>query len=474
MKTTFSVIESLTESVGTEVVFMSEALAEEVNILDVHGKEGTVFVNYLPDAETQIIVGTGKVPVYLSEEPDFELSSKNKVMLTNGVYKAINKAIELKRKDIVVKVPKHFDEVVVLAAMNATYNFDDYKTDKADRLDSVKFWFDGGTLAENTDLIIKTRILAESIELTKNLQNANANLMTPSMIEEECAVIANNSNIDMKVILAYNNYSKLGLLRAVGKASEENPRLIILEYRGDDSTDESVVLVGKGITYDSGGLSLKPSDSMLDMKMDMSGAAVVMGVMNNISKNNEKINLTVLIPAAENAIGPNAYRVGDVISGYSGKTVEVKNTDAEGRLILADALSYAVDKYKIKSMVDIATLTGAIVSALGDNIAGVFKSDNAVEELEILKECSKSTTEQIWELPLNDDIRDGMKSKIADISNMSKIKGHGSSSAAAFLEAFVGDTKWIHLDVAGTAMRDNAGTGWGVNLLSQYVRKAYK
>jgi leucyl aminopeptidase len=206
------------------------------------------------------------------------------------------------------------------------------------------------------------------------------------------------------------------------------------------------------------------------MKTDMSGAAVVMGVMQRIASYNANVNLTIIVPSAENAIGSKAYKVGDVYSSYHGTSVEIKNTDAEGRLVLADAISWANDNIDSEVIVDVATLTGAVISALGNDIAGVFTNPNSESYLDFLKESSQETGEQIWQLPLNDKIKKGMKSDIADICNMSSLTGqHGASSAAAFLSHFVDDSNWIHVDIAGTARNKSGGTGFGVELLSDFV-----
>ena len=482
MKTNFSVNPKMDVAADTTVFFVSEKESEEKGFPDFKGSKGSIHMEY-EENFCRMYVGTGKqatqFPKDSVNEEQEEIVVDRKVMAA-AVNAAIAKAIDLKRDSINIQIPEEMEEVVIIEAMKATYSFDKYKTEKPHYIKDINFF---GTSNHTIPLNVfeRSEILAKSIELTKDLQNCNASEITPDKFVEKCIGIAGEKDtINIKVLDANSQYNNLGLIKAVGQGSSNGSHLIVMEYKGDgevgsEPCTETVVLVGKGITYDSGGLSLKPTESMLEMKLDMSGAAIVAGVMYNVSRQKLPINLTVIIPVAENAVGPDSYRVGDVISGYSGKTVEVRNTDAEGRLILADALSYAVDNYDILAMVDVATLTGAVISALGNNIAGVFKSDNALGEKNRLEVASWSCLEDIWELPLNDDIRDGMKSNIADISNMGKEKGaHGSSSAAAFLESFVGDTEWLHIDVAGTAMNNGAGTGWGVELLSKYVEDCYK
>ena len=465
MSISFSVLNKNEEVDAIVIDFMSEERAEEYNKVDIHGKEGTIFTEYDEYGNTTIWVGTGSVN--LVEE------TKRSSKIISGINKAVAKCIELERDVVVVKIDyNNKAEEFTQEFMNSTYNFDEYKTEKPFYISEMLFSYSDEI--DNSDKIVS---LCEkeflSIAYTRDLQNKNASEVTPTFLASEAHKL---SELSEKVTITdiYSDRLRelnLGMLEAVGQASTTPPRLIVIDYKGDVDNDKSIVIVGKGVTYDSGGLSLKPSNSMDGMKMDMSGAAIVLGVIKYVISTEPKINVSVVIPTAENAIGSKAYRVGDVISGYSGKTVEVKNTDAEGRLILADAISYSVDKLNPSVIIDVATLTGAVLGALGNDIAGVFTNDNGKQQLSALKHASELSGEDIWELPLNDAIRDGMKSNIADISNISKIKGrHGASSAAAFLEAFVGDTPWIHIDVAGTAMSDKVGgTGWGVKLLTEYI-----
>ena len=464
MNTSFSVLNKNEEVDAIEIDFMSEERAKEYNKVDIHGKEGTVFTEYDEHGNTTIWIGTGE----LSSDKYSERSPK----IISGIHKAVAKCIDLERSTVLVKIYEAGATYLTQEFMNATYSFDEYKTEKPFRIKNMLFSY-GDNVSDTEKLVSLCEVASSSIAYTRDLQNKNASEVTPTFLASEAHKL---SELSEKVTITdiYSDRLKelnMGLLGAVGQASTTPPRMIVIDYKGDTENDKSIVLVGKGVTYDSGGLSLKPSASMDGMKMDMSGAAIVLGVMRHILLDEPKVNVTVVVPAAENAIGSKAYRVGDVISGYSGKTVEVKNTDAEGRLILADALAYSVDKLNPSVIIDLATLTGAVLGALGDDIAGVFTNDNGKLQLTALKHASTLSGEDIWELPLTDSIRDGMKSNIADISNISKIKGkHGSSSAAAFLEAFVGDTPWVHIDVAGTAMSDEVGgTGWGVKLLTEYI-----
>ena len=451
---------------ATTIMFVSKSEAEKKRITDMSGDAGTVFIQY-EDKLTNVWIGTG-------EQDDNTNTYKSSIC--DGVQLAIAKCIDLKRDAVTVSVPKGFEDMVTLEVMNALYSFDEYKTEKVHRIKEIVFNYANPSKLYNNGMLVvgNAENISTAIRYTRNLQNLNASSVTPARLEESAEGIAKlNDKITVDTLMGHTlDKLDMGLLKAVGQASTVAPRMIVMKYVGNPDSDESLVLVGKGITYDSGGLSLKPSASMLGMKMDMSGSAIVLGVMKYLALDNPVgLNVTVIVPAAENAIGSKAYRVGDVISGYSGKTVEVQNTDAEGRLVLADALSYTVDKLNPIAIIDVATLTGAIVSALGDDIAGVFTNDRGRELMNTIKKSSTTTMEDVWEMPLTDTHRNGMKSKIADISNMSKNKGKcGASSAAAFLESFVGDTPWVHIDVAGTAMSDEVGgTGWGVKLLSDVV-----
>jgi leucyl aminopeptidase len=440
---------SSSTKVDAVINFITEGEATTYN-KGVEGKVGEIYTFYEPHLKFSIGTGEGSW-------------SKKIVPAINS---AVSSVVKSESANMLVEVPTGLEYEIMLAIMKATYKFELYKTEKSFELSSIYFDFEDD---DYSDEMIVPKMLSQAIAFTKDMQNANADDMHPGMLSAIAKDLGlESSRLEVNVKPASHLFPAI---EAVGQASEMASVLIEMIYTGNPDDEETTVLVGKGITYDSGGLSLKPSASMADMKFDMSGAAVVMGVMHNMIDDNPRLNLTVLVPAAENAIGGDAYKVGDVINTYSKKTVEVKNTDAEGRLILADALSYASKNYNVKCILDIATLTGAVISALGKDIAGVFCNEAGRSYLDILKDSADSVGENIWELPLNEDIQEGMKSKIADLSNMSTKKGeHGSSSAAAFLSKFVDeDIPWIHIDAAGVLHNEDGGTGWGVRLLSDFV-----
>ncbi|MEW6670613.1 MAG: leucyl aminopeptidase [Thermodesulfobacteriota bacterium] len=269
-----------------------------------------------------------------------------------------------------------------------------------------------------------------------------------------------------------------GALLAVGAGSQSRPRMVVLEYKARGSR-KTIALVGKGVTFDSGGINLKPSTSMDDMKMDMSGAAAVAATLITVAKLKPGINVIGAMPIVENMPSGSASRPGDIIKSYSGKSIEIGNTDAEGRLILVDAMAYVSRKYKPHTLIDLATLTGACVVALGEKIAGVFSEDDDLAEAIVAS--GKKTHERCWRMPLPPDYKEQLKSDFADISNMGSTRWGGAITAALFLSEFVKNIRWAHIDIAGPAYvkKENAyfsagGTGFGVRLLCDLIDKLEK
>jgi leucyl aminopeptidase len=270
---------------------------------------------------------------------------------------------------------------------------------------------------------------------------------------------------------------KLGLHLAVNQGSNKEPKLIIVKYNGAAHNSNYTAFIGKGMTFDTGGINLKPSGSIETMRIDMSGAAAVVGTLQNAIALNLKKNVLFVVGLAENAIGSRAYNPGDVICGYAGKTVEVANTDAEGRLVLADAIAYVVKNYKPARLIDIATLTGACVVALGHDYTGLMTNDDKFSRQ--LVRSSNETDDRVWRLPIYPELKKSVESKIADIRNLGYPKGAaGTITAAEFLHQFTEGTTWAHLDIAGTAFDDGQGkwyfghgaTGAGVRLITYYLQ----
>ena len=299
--------------------------------------------------------------------------------------------------------------------------------------------------------IARGTILGEAVNLARRLALTPANDMTPTRLAEAAADVAKQTGLEIEVFdEARARQERMGSFLSVAQGSAQPPKFIILRYNGDPSSKELLALVGKGITFDSGGISIKPAERMEEMKYDMSGGAGVIAAMSAIGRLNPKINVVGLVPATENMPGGKATKPGDIVAAMNGKTIEVINTDAEGRLILADALCYA-NKLGATHIVDAATLTGACVIALGHaSSAAVTNDDKFVAEF---LAAAKTTGERYWQMPYYEDYTTAMKSDIADLKNTGG-RPAGTLTAAAFLKEFVDSTPWIHLDIAGTAYLD--------------------
>lgn len=316
--------------------------------------------------------------------------------------------------------------------------------------------------------------VGRGVNFARTLQSRPGNVATPTHLADEAARMASETGLTVTVmgpeeLLAENMHAIL----AVSRGSVEEPRLIVLEHGGGSEGDAPLVLVGKGLTFDAGGISIKPAKGMEEMKFDMSGGAAVMGAMQAIAELKVPLNVVGIIPSSENLPSGTAMKPGDIIDSREGKTIEVVNTDAEGRLILADALSYA-QTFDPAAIVDCATLTGAVVIALGHHAAGVLGNDDGL--VEELRAAGERSGERCWPLPLWDDYMRQLDSDVADIVNVGG-RTAGTITAACFLSAFVGDCTWAHLDIAGTAYGEGkrpyerkGGVGLPARLLVEWVR----
>jgi leucyl aminopeptidase len=322
--------------------------------------------------------------------------------------------------------------------------------------------------------IKKAQIITQAVYFARDLVSAPSNEMTPSIMAQKAREIARRKNVSCKV-LDKEKMKEMGMnaLLAVASGSNEEPKFIILEYAGGKKNAAPIVLVGKGLTFDSGGISIKPAEKMEEMKSDMSGGAAVMGVIMAAADLHLPLNIIGFIPATENMPGGTAYKPGDILKSYSGKTIEVLNTDAEGRLILADALAYA-SEFKPEAVIDVATLTGACIVALGDDVIGMLGTDDKLKSE--IDRAAQTTGELVWELPLWEGYHELIKSDIADYKNSSG-RSAGTITAAAFLSKFTGDAPWVHLDIAGPAWTNKEKTyipkgasGVAVRLLVEFLR----
>ncbi len=322
--------------------------------------------------------------------------------------------------------------------------------------------------------------IANGISMTRDFVNEPPNYLTPKTYAKDIARLS-YLGIDVEVI-EKEELKKLGmnLLLAVGQGSTSDARLVIAKWNGDKKNDDyPIALIGKGVTYDTGGLSLKRHDGLLNMKTDMAGSATVISTIKSLALQNAKVNAIAVIAIVENSISANAYKPDDVITSMSGKTVEIAHTDAEGRLALADSITYTQKFYKPKVIIDVATLTGAAVVTFGSEYAAILSNSDSLSKE--FNNVSKATGEKIWRLPLDKAFAKLLKSDIADINHLGTREGQ-TINAAEFLHAFVDDkkTKWAHLDIAGTAYIDKPGTfhpkgatGYGVHLLNEYINTNY-
>ena len=311
--------------------------------------------------------------------------------------------------------------------------------------------------------------IVEGVTLARELANRPGNHCTPTMLADEAKAMSRANGLKVEV-LGRKEIEALGMgsFLAVAMGSDEPPRFIVMRYQGAARTQAPLVLVGKGITFDSGGISLKPGEAMDEMKFDMGGAASVIGTMRAVAELKPKINVIGVIATCENMPSGRSVKPGDVVTSMSGQTIEILNTDAEGRLILCDALTY-VQRFKPAAVVDIATLTGACVVALGHVRSGMFSADDALAAQ--LLAAGDAALDTCWRMPLDDDYAEGLKSNFADVANIAGRPG-GAITAAVFLKRFTADMRWGHLDVAGTAWKSGAAkgaTGRPVGLLTHWV-----
>ena len=359
-----------------------------------------------------------------------------------------------------------------------SYGFDIYKTSKNDEVVVEEMTILIGEECERDafELAVNERAtVCDAVSFVRDLVSQPGNVATPAFLADRAIEMAGRLGITCRVLEReeMERLSMEGIL-SVAKGSHHAPRFIILEYMAGDPKKRPVVLVGKGVTFDSGGISLKPREGMERMKDDMAGAAAVLGAMRAVAELRMPVNVVGLIPAAENMPGGGAYRPGDVVRTMSGQTVEIVNTDAEGRMLLCDALHYA-QRYRPAALIDLATLTGACLVALGSVATGIMGNDPLL--IRALTAAGEATGERIWELPLWDEYGELMKSDIADMKNAGGPHA-GTISAAWFLQRYVSKTKWAHLDIAGTAWEEKGkpylpkgATGVGVRLLVEYLMR---
>ncbi len=451
-----------TESFSDE---LKKQIADRFNNKDFTGRSGQQVTLYNQNGQQVVLIGLG-------DNDDCSATAlydtTHKVVSAAAGSRCQSVALYLNDNDFNNIDTEQATKLVTLAASHAAYRYEDTKSFKDDNkhtLDRIEV----ATNENNSEAFRLAAGMAKGINATRHLGNYPPNLCTPKYMAKFATDIAHNDdNCDID-ILDKKQMKKMGMgaLLAVAQGSHNKPRLIVLSYNGADKDDDPIALVGKGITFDTGGISLKPGANMDEMKYDMCGAASVIGAFVAAVELKLPINLKVFVPAVENMPDGKAYRPGDVITSYSGQTIEVLNTDAEGRMILCDTLTYA-QEFNPEVVVDMATLTGACVVALGHNAAAVMtKTDGLYEEF---KTAGEQTHDRVWELPLWDEYQKQLDTSFADMKNIGGAPA-GTITAGCFLSRFTKGQKWAHIDIAGVAWKDKkeGATGRPVAMLTQYL-----
>ena len=414
------------------------AISSAIKVGDIKGKVGEVNYFYVNNCRLAII-GLGN-----KDEINFET-----VRLAAG--SVLRSAISKKADSVTIdcfcsglESCQAMGEGVVLGS----YQFLDYKTKEKKKFEPRSV----SVIGCNQQEIDKGVAIGSAVCFSRDLANHPGNKTTPTRLADAAKEIADVGEMSLTVF-ERKEFTQMGMggLAGVAQGTDEPPKFIILEYN-NGGNDKPKVLVGKGLTFDSGGISIKPASKMDEMKYDMCGAAAVLGIMKAVAGLKPNRNIVAAIAATENMPGGRASKPGDIVKAYNGKTIEILNTDAEGRLVLADALAYVSKHHDPKYMVNFATLTGAVIVALGHVASGVMGTDKKLVQ-SILK-AGETSGERVWELPLWDDYCDDVKSKIADVKNLGASGQAGTIAGGAFLKAFVGETPWAHLDIAGTAWWD--------------------
>lgn len=458
---------------------------------DFSGKEGQTFLFYpagqgrLP-AKRVLVVGLGK-----EEEKKGENGVTPAEIWRENYRKAGGKvsemALKTKTAKVMVVVPEPFvldwqetAECLAEGLMLGAYQFRKYKKsaeeDESKRKIREIFLYATKEKESVVKGINRGRVAALAGSAARDMANEPGNVWTPTRFAEFGKKLAKTYDFSCKVLSkADMKRLKMGGILGVNSGSAQPPKMVILEYK-TSPRNPTLLMVGKGLTFDSGGISLKPPKGMEEMKFDMCGGAAVLGAMQAVGEEKPKgINVIGIVPATENLPGPSALKPGDIITIYGGKTVEVVNTDAEGRLILADALAYGIKQYKPKAVIDLATLTGAVVIGLGHHRTGLLSNDDELAQKVVA--AGNRSGEPLWRLPLGPEYSKQIKSSVADIKNVGN-RSAGTITAAAFLQEFVGDVAWAHLDIAGTAYNftekpyiPNKGpSGIGVRTLLELIR----
>ena len=450
---------------------------EALKLPEFSGKNGEEVVLYAPkrlNAKRAIVHGLGESK---------ELSAE---ILRAAAGKTVKDCIKKNFSRLLVAVPDAkkltLDSEAILRALMeggclANHIFDRFRKEKKYKpLRQITFALPKAMISRFRNISRQVETICAGTVTARDWISTPANAKTPEQFAADIAANAKKAGLKTQIIREKQlERAGMGALLSVCRGSKSSPHLVVLDHNPAKS-GKPIVLVGKGVTFDSGGLNLKPGSSMTDMKADMSGAAVVAATLMTVARMKTKRRVIGVIPIVENMVNGEATRPGDIVKSYTGKTIEIGNTDAEGRLILIDAMAYAVKRFKPQIMVDLATLTGACVVALGEKMAAVFSEDDDLAEAIVA--AGKATDEHSWRMPLFEDYKEMLKSEFADINNLPNARWGGAITAALFLSEFVENTRWAHIDIAGPAYSKKpgpycppGGTGFGVRLLMDFLNR---
>tara|TARA_B100000963_G_scaffold359710_1_gene387867 strand:+ start:178 stop:1632 length:1455 start_codon:yes stop_codon:yes gene_type:complete len=450
--------------------------------------------NLLNRSETDLFKKNLKNNIKKKEIFSFDLNHNQKIIIytlkneKNTFEKTGAKLFQYFKNEGLNKIHIFGDTVEDIKSMNGlhelihgmklrSYSFERYLTKKDLQILNINII---SKKKVNAELITKLSAIEKGVNFTKDLVSEPGNILHP---DEYAKRITSLRKIGLKITV-YNTAKlrkmKCNALLGVGQGSSRGSYIVTMEWKGNKKQKKPLAFVGKGVCFDTGGISLKPARFMEDMTYDMAGSAVVVGLLKSLALRKAKVNAVGVVGLVENMVSGNAQRPGDIVKSYSGKTIEVLNTDAEGRLVLADAITFTEKKFKPSFIIDLATLTGAIVVALGSEYAGLFSNDDKISK-QIFK-AGEVVDEKVWRLPLHDNYDKLMNSKNADMQNINYVGGAGSTTAAQFLQRFIiNKTPWAHLDIAGMAFSKYAGslnsggaTGYGVRLLDKFVEDNYE
>jgi len=430
-------------------------------------------VLYTPDCDTAqryVVIGLGDADKYTADFLRQATATASKLILG---LKLKSFAIEfMGENELVTDDAQSLAEGIVMGS----YRFLNYKKAEDDEYAGIE---DVIVLSDSdiSSSLTYGMHVAAGVVVTRDLGNHPSNVATPTYLADTAEEIAKKGGMNI-TIYDREDFAKLGFggISGVAQGSDVPPKFIIMEYMGGGKDSKTLGLVGKGLTFDSGGISIKPSAGMDEMKFDMLGGAAVLGIMAAVADVKPNLNIIAVVPSTENMNGGEAYKPGDILTAYNGKTIEILNTDAEGRLILADGLSYITDKYELDGVIDFATLTGAVVVALGHRYSGLMTNDQAFAD-ELIT-VGEKTQDRVWQMPLDDEYAEDIKSTIADVKNTGAGRTAGTIAAGAFLREFVKEgTSWCHVDIAGSGWHKkgrpylpDGPSGAGVRLVMELIK----